>query len=317
MTSQADASRAALPHVTWLRAFEAAARHSSFSSAAEELHLTPAAVSQQIRLLEQHIGVQLFKRLPRGVELSGQGQAYALPIRKAFQDIQNATAGLFDVSRRRKIHVRASITYGTLVLAPLLPVFQALYPDVEVHLSTAVWSDRMDDGAIDIDIRFGNGDWGERHMVQLGHEVARVICSPAQAEAFGDGLTVQALAADRRVLVLGSEVEWHRLSERFDLSLPASSGITKVDSSLMALQVIAGAEAKAGADTVGTGGAAIMHERFAARYIAQGLVVSPFEYRLPMREAYFLVAQDSAMEREEVRQFRDWLLAETRDPMTP
>ena len=109
--------------------------------------------------------------------------------------MQNATAGLFEISRRRKIHIRASITYGTLFLAPLLPAFQMLYPDVDVHLSTAVWSDRMDDEAIDIDIRFGNGDWGERHVVQLGHEVARVICNPAQVTALGEDLTVEALAA--------------------------------------------------------------------------------------------------------------------------
>ena len=309
LSSKSDIARVGLPHVTWLRAFEAAARHSSFSSAAEELHLTPAAVSQQIRLLEQHIGVQLFKRLARGVELSAQGQAYALPIRKAFQDMQNATAGLFEISRRRKIHIRASITYGTLFLAPLLPTFQMLYPDVDVHLSTAVWSDRMDDEAIDIDIRFGNGDWGERHMVQLGHEVARVICNPAQVTALGEDLTVEALAAGRRVLVLGSEVEWQRLSERFDLTLPASASVTKVDSSLMALQVIAGAVGGAG----NRGATAIMHERFAARYEAQGQISSPFDYRLPMREAYYLIVKDQAMDREEVRLFRDWLLTQTLD----
>ena len=104
-------------------------------------------------------------------------------------------------------------------------------------------------------------------------------------------------------------MEWQRLSERFDLTLPASASVTKVDSSLMALQVIAGSVGGAGIQ----GAAAIMHERFAARYEAQGLIVSPFDYRLPMREAYYLIVKDQAMEREEVRLFRDWLLTQTLD----
>ena len=101
---------AQLPHVTWLRSFEVAARHSSFSAAADELNLTPAAVSQQIRLLEDHLGVQLFIRLARGVSLTDAGQAYALPLRKSFQDMQDATRGLFGVKRKSRLRIRASIS---------------------------------------------------------------------------------------------------------------------------------------------------------------------------------------------------------------
>lgn len=90
-----------LPHVIWLRAFEAAARHNSFSGASQELNLTPAAVSQHIRLLEEHLGVSLFKRLPHGVALTDMGKAYALPIRRAFTDMQDATSGLFAQRKKR------------------------------------------------------------------------------------------------------------------------------------------------------------------------------------------------------------------------
>lgn len=294
-----------LPHVPWLKAFEAAARHSSFSNAADELNLTPAAVSQQIRLLEQHINVQLFKRLPRGVELTPQGQAYAQPIRKAFQEMQNATTGLFEISRKRKIHVRASITYAALVLAPKLTMFNALHPDIEVHLSTAVWSDRIDQTDIDLDIRYGNGDWSEPNILQLGHEIGRVVCSPAHAASFGEGLNIHAIAEGRVVMVHGSEIEWKRLSEHFALQLPTLQTITKADSSLIALQILSGGS-----------GASIIHENFAKWYIDQGLLACPFDYRLPIREAYYLVTPDRAQEREEVRALRDWLLAEYSDPET-
>ena len=95
------------PQVTWLRSFEAAARRGSFSAAADDLGLTPAAVSQQIRLLEKHLGAQLFERLPKGVVLTDTGQAYAQPIRKSFSEMQAATEGLFGSRSRKTVKVRS------------------------------------------------------------------------------------------------------------------------------------------------------------------------------------------------------------------
>lgn len=286
-----------LPHVTWLRAFEAAARHSSFSGAAEELNLTPAAVSQHIRLLEQHLGVNLFKRLPHGVLLTDMGQAYALPIRKAFTEMQDATSGLFARRRKRHLHIRTSVTYGALVLAPQLAEFSALHPDIELHMTTAVWSDRLDDPRIDIDIRYGTGNWTDPHMWQLSHETGVVICAPDHAKRFGTSPDIAALAADRLVLVMGSEVEWQRLSSHYSLDLGQARHIAKADSSLMALQML-----------LGGGCAGIIHESFATPYLDKGLLVSPFDYRLPIREAYHMIIGNDAVHRSEVSEFRDWLV---------
>lgn len=290
-----------LPHVTWLRAFEAAARHSSFSGAAEELGLTPAAVSQHIRLLEQHLGVSLFKRLPHGVSLTDMGQAYALPIRRAFSDMQDATSGLFARRKKRQLHIRTSVTYGALVLAPQLAEFTALYPDVELHMSTAVWSDRLDDTRIDIDIRYGTGNWTDSHMWQLSHETGVVVCRRDHAERFGGPPDIAAMATDRLVLVMGSEVEWQRLSMHCGLDLGPAGHIAKADSSLMALQML-----------LGGGCAGIIHESFVAPYLDKGLLVSAFDYRLPIREAYFMIIGNDALHRSEVTDFRDWLITTSR-----
>ncbi|WP_245837916.1 LysR substrate-binding domain-containing protein [Tropicimonas sediminicola] len=287
-----------------MRAFEAAARHSSFSDAAAELNLTPAAVSQQIRLLEQHLGIQLFRRLPRGVELTDMGQAYALPIRKSFSEIQEATEGLFTVRRKRKLRVRASISYATLILAPRLKAFHDLHPEIEIQLSTAVWSDRMDNESIDLDIRYGTGHWDERDIWQLGHEFATVVCHPDHAHAFGDPPRIHDLLGAGVVPVLGSEVEWGRLSDHFGLELPAPPVWITADSSLIALQTISAGF-----------GAALIHESFSQSFLDRGLLVSPFEYRLPIREAYFLVAREGLREREEVEAFRNWIVGP--DPVEP
>lgn len=285
-----------LPHVTWLKAFEAAARHSSFSDAAMELNLTPAAVSQQIRLLEKHLGVPLFRRLPRGVVLTDMGQAYALPVRKSFCEMQEATEGLFHVRRKRKIRIRASITYATLVLAPRLKAFHDLYPDIEIALSTAVWSDRMDHETIDADIRYGTGHWNETDIWKLGDEVATLVCHPDHLRAFGPEPRVKEMLEAGIVPVLGSEIEWRRFSDQFGLDCPTPPVWLTADSSLIALQSVAAGF-----------GSALIHQAFSRSFLDRGLLVSPFAYRLPIREAYYLVLRDNTEGRDEIDAFRRWL----------
>jgi len=286
-----------LPHVTWLRAFEAAARHSSFSGAADELNLTPAAVSQHIRLLEKHLRVDLFKRLPHGVVLTDMGQAYALPIRKAFSEMTEATTGLFARKQKRRLHVRTSVTYGALTLAPQLAEFAKLHPDIDLHMSTAIWSDRIDDASIDIDIRYGTGNWDDPHMWQLSQETGIVVCRKDHADRFGMPPDINAMAAERLVLIMGSEIEWQRLSSHFSLDIRPPKHTIKADSSIMALQVLLGGDC-----------AGIVHDSFARPYLEQGLLVSPFDHSLPIRESYFMIIGTDALNRSEVIDFRDWVL---------
>lgn len=293
-----------IPHVTWLRAFEAAARHSSFSDAAAELFLTPAAVSQQIRLLEQHLGVQLFRRLPRGVALTDVGQAYALPIRKSFSEMQDATEGLFTIRSKRKVRVRASISYATLILAPRLKDFHDLHPEIEIELSTAVWSDRMDDETIDLDIRYGTGHWEDRDIWQLSQEFALLVCHPDHAHRFGGKDKIHDILAAGTVPILGSEVEWARYSDQFDLSFGTPPIWLKADSSLVALQTISAGF-----------GTALIHESFARPFLERGSLVSLLSHRLPIKQSYFLVAREGFGDYHDVDALRKWII-ETTAPAT-
>ncbi|WP_372886000.1 LysR substrate-binding domain-containing protein [Shimia sp.] len=284
-----------LPHVTWLRSFEAAARLGSFTAAAEALNLTPAAVSQQIKLLEQHLGASLFVRLPRGVALTDLGQAYAQPVRKGFAEMREATDGLFGARQKRRLRVHASISYGTLVLAPLLAGFHAAHPEIEVQLTSAVWTDRTEDAAFDVEIRYGHGDWDERDIRHLGHRSSEVLCHPAVAAACDAGPTLEALA-EKAVQIIGSETDWGRLAALYGRDLPPVPGMMRADSSLMALQILSG----------GTG-AAIISESFSKTYLDRGLLVSPLDCKLPMSRSFFLVLPDARPMRREVIQFCDWL----------
>ena len=286
-----------LPHLAWLRAFEAAARHSSFSDAAGELHLTPAAVSQQIRLLEQHLGVQLFRRLPRGVALTDVGQAYALPIRRSFVDMQDATESLFTVNRNKKVRVRASISYATLILAPRLAEFRTLHPDIDIELTTAVWSDRMDSDGIDFDVRYGRGHWQENQIISLGREDGVLVTHPDNmTEADGTARPYDAILNTGVVQIVGSEVEWVRVSECLTPEIPVLPVLAKVDSSIAALQTVAAGH-----------GTALIFESLAESYIRRGDLAVVSDQRFSIEDNYYLVRRDGTAGQPELMAFQTWV----------
>lgn len=283
-----------LPHVNWLRTFEAAARHSSFASAANELHLTPAAVSQQIKLLEETLGMKLFKRLPKGVELTDIGQAYALPVRASFLDLKTATDGLFQSKQKTTLRVRASISFGVLVLAPRLNEFRALHPEIDIILSTTVWSDRMSDATIDVDIRYGAGDWPEQDIRPLGVGQATILCNPNDAALFQRDPSC--LKDADIVPIIGSENDWPLMFRELGLDCPVPPPWMPVDSSLLALESIASGR-----------GVAIVNKMFSKSYIKRGVLVEPFKQALNTHNNFYSVAQPSVKKRQKINIFYEWL----------
>jgi LysR family glycine cleavage system transcriptional activator len=283
-----------LPHVTWLNTFEAAARHGSFSAAADELSLTPAAVSQHVKLLEQTLQTKLFKRLPRGVELTDIGQAYAQPVRQSFVDLQAATDGLFQLKKQTTLHVRASISFGVIVLVPRLHEFRALNPEINIVVSTTVWSDRLNDAAIDVDIRYGNGDWSERDIWQLRKGQACLICSPQVASTLRED-PCQLKNADI-VNIIGSENDWPRMFRKLGIENVAPPPWMSVESSLLALESIAAGR-----------GIAIVDTLFNDNYVKRGDLIVPFEQVVPTIQNFYLVADPDRKIRSAVACFRDWI----------
>lgn len=283
-----------LPHVTWLSTFEAAARHGSFAAAADELGLTPAAVSQHIKLLEQTLQMKLFKRLPKGVELTDIGQAYAQPVRQSFVDLQTATDGLFQTKKQTTLHVRASISFGVIVLVPRLHEFRALHPEINIVVSTTVWSDRMNDATIDVDIRYGNGDWPEPDIWQLRRGHASLICSPQVAR------NLQADPAKLKnadvVTIIGSENDWSRMFGKLGVEDAVPPAWMSVESSLLALESIAAGR-----------GIAIIDTLFTDSYVKRGDLTIPFEQAVPTTQNFYLVADPDRKIRSAVACFRDWI----------
>ncbi len=173
-----DSAPTPLPPLEWLRVFEAAARQGTFTAAAEELGLTQAAVSQRIRNLEARLGVPLFVRLPRGVELTTEGESYAPHVRAALLSLERSTADLFSAPRRR-LSIAATSATAELWIAPRLPAILKQLPDLQVSLFTIA---RLGDYAAvnaDLEVRFGAGDWPGRQGKKMFDEVLAPVAAPA------------------------------------------------------------------------------------------------------------------------------------------
>jgi len=171
------ASRHILPHLEWIRVFEAAARLGSFTAAADELGLTQAAVSQRIRNLELKIGAQLFNRGPRGVTLSTQGEAWLPHVQTALALLMHSAANLFEAPRR-KITIAASCSVIELWIVPRLIAIAERLPHVQFAFETIQNLPDYDRIEADFEIRFGEGNWAGRQSRRLFREELAPLASP-------------------------------------------------------------------------------------------------------------------------------------------
>ncbi|MGQ9370324.1 LysR substrate-binding domain-containing protein [Azospirillum sp. ST 5-10] len=168
-----------LPSLTALHAFEVAARRLSVRAAADELLVTPGAVSRQIKLLEEHFGVALIERAGRGIALTAKGRAYHEAVRRPFEELRKASSVLAAESAKTVISLRSYTTFATRWLLSRLVPFQLAHPDVEVRLSMSSGWFGLDD--IDAAIRLGPGDWPGLGAIPLIRNVLSPVCSPSVA----------------------------------------------------------------------------------------------------------------------------------------
>ena len=288
-----------LPTLTWLRAFEAAARTSSFTAAAAELNLTSGAISYQIRALEAHLGFSLFERLPRGVRLSPMGVAYLPPVRKAFEELADSTVGLFGGSERVQITVHAPVSLAALWLAPKLPQFSLANPSVDVRLSSVIWDNAVLDEATDLEIRYGTGHWHGYRSERLMSQSTLAVCSPALLRAAQGNGASDVLLTRHPIHIMGYEKHWLKVRQAQGLgNIPASAGPT-VDTTIAALELAA-----AGA------GVALAHDIFLGAYFATGRLVKVLQREFDDDNSYFVITPERPQRiRREVQLFRDWLVA--------
>jgi len=284
-----------LPNLNLLRAFEAAARHRSFTTAAEELSLTPAAISQQVRALEHNLGFLLFERLPRGVALTHMGAAYLPPIRQAFDDIAASTAGLFGLKGERSVKMRAPISFSCCNLAPRLVRFKKEYPDIEIRIGSSLWADEVEAESYDLDIRYGDGNWSGYKADFLINESYIPVCSPKV-----DPLpaSMADMVKGNIISVMGSEGAWVSAKNDLELEEINAQRRLRADTYLVAAELAA------------SGAGSLMIPRsMGEHYINRGQLVSPTDYEVPVSESHYLLRkEDHRRTRPEITILQQWLI---------
>jgi len=286
-----------LPSLNGLRAFEAVARHMSFTKAAEELNVTQTAVSHQIRRLEAELGVALFLRLNGGLALSEDGQAYLPGVRAAFQALRYSTEQLLESRDKSVLTISTLVSFASKWLLPRLPSFQQAFPAIDVRISAS--TERVDfrKDAIDAAIRYGRGDWkGLRADFLMSDEVFPV-CSPALAKT----LRAPADLANHTLLQVsgvtaGDWGAWLRAAGQ-PLQLAEGPRMT-FDLAMMAVQAAVDGQ-----------GVCIGRSTYVEDDLRAGRLVAPFGLRLKDELGFYLVTPHETAESKKIVAFRAWLLA--------
>lgn len=287
-----------LPPLNPVRTFVAASKHASFSKAAEAMNVTQAAVSRQIGVLEAFLGVELFQRNKRNVELTVAGQHYATAMLKAFDIISNATEDAMFETERDTLNIRAYTTFASLWLIPRLAKFRALHPDLLFNLTTSAAPVDFEHENVDVAIQIGSPTELGMKFEPLFPVVLRPVCTPELAERLDlktpDDLTRAPIL--QSVFRRGDWRAWLKKAEVRDIDL---RGCLLFESSGLAY--------RAALEGMGV---AMGHVPLMNADIARHRLVAPFETVLRRRYAYHMVYRDKRSLPKKVRVFRDWLQAE-------
>lgn len=290
-----------LPSLNGLRAFEAAARHLSFTNAASELNVTQTAISHQIKRLEDELGLKLFVRQNRALALTPQGHDYLPGVRAAFNDLRLATDRL---KRRDNDHVLTVSTLASMAskwLLPRISAFQKAHPDIDVRITTSTSMVDFKSSDVDAAIRYGRGQWPGLRADWLTADDLFPVCSPALRSGKKALLKPQDLA-DYTLLHSsgGYDDDWRLWLTAAGLPADISKqpGLT-FDMIFMTLQ--------AAIDGLGV---AIGRTTYVEGDLAKGRLVVPFDMRMPADAGFYLVSPEASSDSRKLKAFRDWLLSQ-------
>lgn len=289
-----------LPPLTALRAFDAAARHMSFSKAADELHVTPAALSYQIKSLEEHLGAPLFRRFNRAVELTEAGRALAPGAKDGFQTLAVAWRSAERLQDNQTLTVTAGPAFTAKWLAPRLYEFAQAHPEVELRFSASLKIMDFGRDAIDVAIRFGYGPDPGLYSLALADEWIAPVMTPDLAARYPtpQSLTEAPLIIDHSIDFLDPPCDWVTWFRAMGVDFTEGHGPQfsqadhAVDAALAGVGVVLGRRA------------------LVVKDIAEGRLVMPFPTALGTGARFRFICPEGSENRPQVKAFRDWMLAE-------
>ncbi|MGR6860865.1 transcriptional regulator GcvA [uncultured Aliivibrio sp.] len=289
-----------LPPLNSLRVFEAAARHLSFTRSAEELFVTQAAVSHQIKALEEFLGLKLFRRRNRSLLLTEEGQSYFLDIKEIFSSLSEATDKVLERSAKGALTISLPPSFAIQWLVPRLSDFNNQESDIDVRIKAV----DMDEGSltedVDVAIYYGRGNWPGLRVDLLYQEQLLPLCSPQvllneKPLATIDDLRFHTLLHDT------SRKDWKLFVKQFDLQGMNVNQGPIFSHSTMVLQAAAHGQ-----------GIALGNNVLAQPELDAGRLVAPFEELLISKNAFYLVCSEKQADTGRIATFRKWILSKAR-----
>ena len=289
-----------------LRTFEAAARRLSFVKAADELHVTPGAISHAVKGLEEFLGVQLFRRLPRGLLLTDAGQFFLPELREGFARLDAAVEQVSEIDARGPLMLSVAPAFAAKWLVPRLQRLSAAYPEIDVRISASLAVVDFQRDSFDAAIRLGRGKYSGLSSTKLFDESVTPMCSPRLLE-------------DRHPLHTPDDLRHHVLlhddSLDFDPTAPTwstwleATGATSVDPSRGSRFSHPDHSLQAAIDGAGV---VLGWCNLAAPDLTAGRLVTPFDLALPMGLGFYYVCPEAHADRPKIALLREWLLEEVR-----
>ncbi|MBZ9612604.1 transcriptional regulator GcvA [Rheinheimera maricola] len=284
-----------LPPLNALKAFETAARHLSFTKAAEEMYVTQAAISHQIKALEDHLGLKLFMRKNRSLLLTEEGQSYFLDIKEIFLQLHESTEKLLARGAKGSLTVSLQPSFAIQWLVPRLNQFSEQHPDIDVRIKAV----DLDEGSltddVDVAIYYGRGSWRNLHADKLHTEYLLPVCSPLLLNS-SKPLQEPTDLQYHNLLHDGSRRAWKAwfTTQNFK-HFNVNQGPIFSHSSMVLQAAIHGQ------------GVALAHNVLARPDINSGRLIVPFNHVLISKDAYYLVCRESQTELGKITAFRQWM----------
>ena len=291
---------ARLPSLNGLRAFEAAARHLSFTTAAAELNVTQTAISHQIRRLEAELGIRLFVRQNRSLALTSEARDYLPGIRAAFNDLRLATDRLLRKDNDRVLTISTLASLAAKWLLPRLATFQESHPGIDVRITTSPGLVDFRNGDVDAAIRYGRGHWPGTRADWLTADELFPVCSPALLEGDKPLRCPEDLAHYTLLHSSGGYDDDWRLwltAAGLPSNISKQPGLT-FDLIFLTLQA-----------AIDGSGVAMGRTSYVEADIAKGRLVVPFKVTLPADAGFYLVTPEAKADPPKLGAFRQWLKA--------
>lgn len=284
--------------LNWLRTFQCVGKLLSFTRAAAELNMSQSAVSQQVQLLEHHLGQQLFTRVRRQVQLSDAGKAFLPLVEESLGQLNSGAAKIFAATESAIVDVSVNSAFANLWLAPRLERFRSVFPQIAIRQLGTNWSSDFQTSTAELEIRYGSGRWAGFTAERLIKPQLRPYCSQENLRWLRHHLDV---LEQPMLEVIGTPKGWEAWCQQLGLDFSRARTRQYMDSH--------GTAAIMAANNFGS---CLLYEEFLHEGLLADRLVAPYSDVLPTENSYYLCYQSNQPLSQAARYFVDWLDEEVR-----